>query len=115
MAVKVVQGLIAPSTSLVDSRPIKAASAVSSQMVYAQRVATSAAGQVATQSAATNAEAAVNKLRAHSASRKRETIRSLEEALGLAEQVTLSLVTEEEGAGKAHADLTPDETRAYLM
>jgi hypothetical protein len=114
MAVKVVQGLIGPAAPPADLRPVQGASAVAAQISYVQRAATSATGQVVTQSA-TSTDAAINKLRAHSASRKRDTIRSLEEALGLVEQVTLSLLSEEEGAANAHADLTPEETRSYLM
>lgn len=114
MAVKVVQGLIGPVASYVDQRPVQAASSVASQVSYAQRASSSAAGQLASHSNSSS-EAAVNKIRAHSASRKREPIRSLEEVFGLVEQVTINLLAEEEGAANAHAELTPEEARSYLM
>lgn len=113
MAIKVVQGLIGPTTSNVDPRPVQPVAAAASQRSYTQQAATSPAAQMVTHSAS-SVEAAVSKIRAQSASRKRQPIRSLEEALGLVEQVALSLMSEEEGASHAHADLTPEGTRSYL-
>jgi hypothetical protein len=109
MAVKVVQG--SSGSPRISGGALAAYGAAGDLSAARQQI--SAASQIATHHYI-NADAAVQKLRSQSGERKRQRIMTEAEAFGLVEQLTLSLLSEEDGAHEAHYQLSHSSAREHL-